>query len=63
LNFSDQNFPLEYLVLKTAHFPLNLSEFISQVQIHTIFKTIHLEYLADKTIESISDIKKLIPEL
>ena len=63
LNFSDQNFPLEYLVLKTAHFPLNLSEFISQVQIHTIFKTIHLEYLADKTIESISDIKKLIQEL
>ena len=63
LKFSDQDFPLNYLVLKTGQFPLNLSDFISHVQIHTIFKSIHLEYLPDKTIESISDIKILVQEL
>ena len=63
LNFFDQNFPLKYLVLKTKQFPLNLSGFISQVQIHTIFKSIHLGYLADKTIDSISDIKNLVQGL
>jgi hypothetical protein len=63
LKFSDQNFPLNYLVLKTGQFPLNLSDFISHVQVYSIFKSIHLEFLADRSIESISDIKELVQDI
>lgn len=63
LKFSDQNFPLNYLVLKTGQFPLNLSGFISHVQVYSIFKSIHLEFLADRSIESIRDIKELVQDI
>jgi hypothetical protein len=38
---------------------LVLHHFQSQVQIHSVFKTIHLEYLADTEIESLEDIRRL----
>jgi len=37
-----------------------LHEFVEQIQISAIFKTIHLEYLQDKTINSIEDLQELI---
>ena len=63
LKYTDQDFPLNFIVLKTLHFPLNLSGFISHVQIHTVFKSIHLEYLVDKSINSIDDINNLLTDI
>ena len=63
LKNTDPCFPLKFLVLKTQHFPLSLSHFISHVQVYSIFKSIHLEFLADSSIESISDIKELVQDI
>ena len=60
LKNTDPCFPLKFLILKTQHFPLSLSHFISHVQVYSIFKSIHLEFLADRSIESIRDIKELV---
>ncbi len=60
---TEVDYPFEILVLKTHHIPLVLHDYIAQVQISAIFKTIHLEYLADKSIESIDDIKELIKDM
>lgn len=57
------NFPFEYIVLKSLHIPLVLHDFVDQIQISAIFKTIHLEYLQDKSIESIEDIQDLIQNM
>ncbi|MDP6532330.1 MAG: hypothetical protein QF845_06015 [Candidatus Marinimicrobia bacterium] len=53
------DFPFQVITLKTGRVPLVLNQFQSQVQIHSVFKTIHLEYLADTQIESLEDIRRL----
>lgn len=54
------SYPLELLVSRTLHIPLTPQEYIDQIQVSSIFKTIHLEYLVNKNIESIEDIKNLV---
>jgi len=57
------SYPFDLLVTKTLHIPLTPQDYIDQVQVSSIFKTIHLEYLVDKNIESINDIKVLVEEM
>ena len=57
------SYPFDLLVSKTLHIPLTPQEYIDQVQVSSIFKTIHLEYLVDKKIDSIDDIKKLVSNM
>ncbi len=63
LKATEVTYPQDLLVLKTVHFPLNLSEYVSQIQISSIFKTIHMEYLVNKNINTIEDVKKLVEEM
>lgn len=60
---TDIDFPFFALVLKTNHIPLTLHQFLSQIQIHSVFKSIHLEYLSDREINTIEDIRKLTKDL
>ncbi|MEE8437305.1 MAG: hypothetical protein V3S22_03080 [Candidatus Neomarinimicrobiota bacterium] len=53
------DFPFQIMVVKTSHIPTILSQFLSQIQIHSVFKSIHLEYLSSIDINTIDDIKKL----
>jgi hypothetical protein len=48
------------MVAKTEHIPMSVSRFVSRVRITSVFKTIHLEYLADKSINDVEDIKNLV---
>lgn len=57
---TEVTYPIDLLVSKTLHIPLTHQEYIEQIQVSSIFKTIHLEYLVDKKIESIEDIKTLV---
>ncbi len=57
---TEVDYPFQYLVTKTMHIPMILHGFIDQIQVSSIFKTIHLEYLQDKSIQSIEDIQNLI---
>ncbi len=59
LRATEVDFPFLALILKTNHIPLVLHQFLHQVQIHFIFKSVHLEYLSDKEINTIEDIRKL----
>lgn len=54
------SFPFDLLVYKTNHIPISLKDYVENIQISSIFKSIHLEYLADKKITSIEDIKELV---
>jgi len=60
LKATEISYPLDLLILKTNHIPISLKDYVENIQINSIFKTIHLEYLADKNISSIEDIKKLV---
>lgn len=53
------DFPFKMMALKTGHVPLVLHQYQSQVQVHSVFKTIHLEYLSDVDIHSLEDIRRL----
>jgi hypothetical protein len=63
LKATDLDFPFHALVLKTAHIPMVLHQFQSQVHVHSVFKTIHLEYLSDNDINTIEDVRKLTEKL
>ncbi len=52
--------PFEILIYKTNHIPISLKEYVENIYISSIFKSIHLEYLADKKITGIDDIKQLV---
>ena len=54
------NYPFDLLVYKTNHIPISLKDYVENIQISSIFKSIHLEYLANKKITSIDDIKQLV---
>ena len=60
---TDIDFPFQIMVAKTEHIPMTISRFVSRVHITSVFKTIHLEYLADKTIKTTEDIKILIKSI
>jgi len=60
---TEVDFPFQVMVLKTAHVPMVLHQFLSQIQIHSFFKTIHLEYLAKVEINSLDDIRNLAEQL
>tara|TARA_Y100000031_G_C8064395_1_gene312146 strand:+ start:152 stop:553 length:402 start_codon:yes stop_codon:yes gene_type:complete len=60
---TDIDFPFQLMVAKTEHIPMTISRFVSRVHITSVFKTIHLEYLADKTIRNIEDIKDLVKSI
>ena len=53
-------YPFDLLIYKTNHIPITLKDYVENIQISSIFKSIHLEYLADKKITSIDDIKQLV---
>jgi len=59
LKATDIDYPFQVMVIKTSHIPTLLNQFLSQVQIHSIFKSIHLEYLSNRQIDTIEDIKKI----
>jgi hypothetical protein len=40
-----------------------LHQYQSQVHVHSVFKTIHLEYLAETEINTIEDVRKLTEKL
>jgi len=63
LKATEITYPMDLLILKTFHFPLRVSDYVSRIQITSIFKTIHLEYLVDKEIHSIDDVKRLVEEM
>ncbi|NQV37320.1 MAG: hypothetical protein HQ509_04835 [Candidatus Marinimicrobia bacterium] len=63
LKSTDIDYPFHYVVSKTLHVPMVLHEYVEQIQISAIFKTIHLEYLQDKTINSIEDIQELVRKM
>ena len=56
-------FPFQLIVLKTIHIPMVLHLFLHQIQILSVFKSIHLDYLADREINTIEDIRRLIEGL
>jgi hypothetical protein len=60
LKATEIDYPFSLITTKTSHIPLSLKAYVSNIQISSIFKIIHLEYLADKSVSSIEDIKKLI---
>lgn len=60
LKTTEVTYPFDLLVYKTNHIPISLKDFVENIQISSIFKSIHLEYLADKKITDIEDIKKLV---
>lgn len=53
------DYPLKAVALKTAHFPLDLSHYIRQLDIRFAFKSIHLEYLKEVSINSVEDVKRI----
>ena len=57
---TEVSFPFDLLIYKTNHIPISLKDYVENIQISSIFKSIHLEYLADKKITSIDDIKQLV---
>ncbi len=57
---TEVSFPFDLLIYKTNHIPISLKDYVENIQISSIFKSIHLEYLADKKITSIDDIKELV---
>tara|TARA_B100000378_G_C17888398_1_gene358282 strand:- start:60 stop:485 length:426 start_codon:yes stop_codon:yes gene_type:complete len=57
---TDIDFPFHIMVAKTEHIPMSVSRFVSRVRITSVFKTIHLEYLADKSINDVEDIKNIV---
>ena len=60
---TELDFPFSLMVFKTMHIPMVLHNYQSQIQIHSRFKTIHLEYLIDRDINTIEDIRKLADSL
>jgi len=60
LKATEITYPFDLLVYKTNHIPISLKDYVENIQINSIFKSIHLEYLADKKISDIEDIKKLV---
>jgi len=60
LDRDDPEYFFHCLVLKTAHIPIRLSDYIDGIAIHSTFKTIHLEHLKDIDIETIEDITRLL---
>ena len=63
LKYTELDFPFSLLVFKTMHIPMVLHQYQSQLQINSRFKTIHLEYLIDRDINTIEDIRKLADSL
>ncbi len=63
LKATELDFPFQVLVLKTAHVPMVLYQYQAQIQVHSVFKTIHLEYLSDIEINTIEDVRKLTEKL
>ena len=63
LKYTELDFPFSLLVFKTMHIPMVLHQYQSQLQIHSRFKTIHLEYLIDRDINTIEDIRKLADKM
>ncbi len=63
LKHTELDFPFSLMVFKTMHIPMVLHQYQSQLQIHSRFKTIHLEYLIDRDINTIDDIRKLADSL
>jgi len=57
---TEVSYPLDLLIYKTNHIPISLKDYVENIQISSIFKSIHLEYLADKKITSINEIKQLV---
>ncbi len=60
LKHTEISYPFELLIYKTNHIPISLKDYVENIKISSIFKSIHLEYLADKKITSIDDIKELV---
>ncbi|MEA1881961.1 MAG: hypothetical protein U9N31_06120 [Candidatus Marinimicrobia bacterium] len=54
------DYPFQLMVLKTGHIPMVLHQFLHQIQILSVFKSIHLEYLSDREINTIEDIRRLV---
>ena len=63
LKHTELDFPFSLMVFKTMHIPMVLHKYQSHLQIHSRFKTIHLEYLIDRDINTIEDIRKLADSL
>jgi hypothetical protein len=63
LDREDADFLIDCFILKTAHIPRTLAEYIQNISISYSFRTIHLEYLKDITIESIEDIECLFKKI
>lgn len=57
---TEVSYPFDLIVYKTNHIPIFLKDYVENIQISSIFKSIHLEYLVDKKISGIDDIKKLV---
>ncbi len=57
---TEVSYPFDLLIYKTNHIPISLKDYVENIQISSIFKSMHLEYLADKKITSIDDIKQLV---
>ena len=60
LKATEVTFPFDLLIHKTNHIPISLKDYVENIQISSIFKSIHLEYLADKKINNVDDIKNLV---
>jgi hypothetical protein len=57
---TEVDYPFNLIVHKTNHIPATLKDYVESIQISSIFKSIHLEYLANKKITDIEDIKQLV---
>jgi len=53
------DYPLKAIAVKTHHFPIDLRNYIDNLQIKFAFKSIHLENLKNITIRSVEDVKRL----
>jgi hypothetical protein len=60
---TDLDYPFQLMVLKTMHIPMVLHQYQAQVHVHSVFKTIHLDYLLNTEINTIEDVRKLTKKL
>jgi hypothetical protein len=61
LSSVSEDFIIDYLIIKTQHFPLTLKEFLDNVKLSSVFKVVHFHHLSGIQIQSIRDIFNLIP--
>ena len=63
LDRGEPEFLRHSMILKTLHIPCTLSDYVKGISVVSTFKTIHLEYLKNISIEGVEDIRNIFNSL